>query len=108
MTDKPASIGLGAAIAIATLAESAPALAYVGPGAGLSVLGALWGVLAAVVVSLLFIVVWPIRRAMKRRRQRARAAVARDGQVDEPQAPRREHHADGRNGRARSPSATAS
>jgi hypothetical protein len=55
-----------AAVVAAALSESA--LAYVGPGAGLSLLGALWGLLAAVVAALAFVVVWPIRRM---RRQRA-------------------------------------
>jgi hypothetical protein len=52
----------------ATLAAS-PALAYVGPGAGLTLLGALWGLIVAVVVSLGFVLLWPLRRMMRRNRQ---------------------------------------
>ncbi len=52
----------------AALAAS-PALAYVGPGAGLTLLGALWGLIAAVVVSLGFVLLWPLRRMMRRNRQ---------------------------------------
>jgi hypothetical protein len=48
-----------------------PAAAYVGPGAGLSLLGALWGLLLAVAAALGFIILWPLRRM----RQRARARV---------------------------------
>lgn len=44
-----------------------PAAAYIGPGAGLSLLGALWGVLAAVAAALLFLLIWPLRRMMRRR-----------------------------------------
>ena len=44
------------------------ALAYVGPGAGLSLLGALWALLAAVATVFAFILLWPIRRALRRRR----------------------------------------
>lgn len=44
---------------------SAPATAYVGPGAGLSLLGSLWGLLIAVGVGLLMLVGWPIRRASR-------------------------------------------
>lgn len=47
---------------------AAPAAAYIGPGAGLSLLGALWGLLAAVGASLLFIVAWPFRRMLRRKR----------------------------------------
>lgn len=43
------------------------AWAYIGPGAGLGMLGALWGLLAAVGAALLFVLMWPIRRAIRRR-----------------------------------------
>ena len=48
---------------------ASPALAYVGPGAGLTLLGALWGLVVAVVVSLGFILLWPLRRLMRRNKQ---------------------------------------
>lgn len=46
-----------------------PALAYVGPGAGLTLLGALWGLILAVVVSLGFVLLWPLRRLMRRNKR---------------------------------------
>lgn len=42
------------------------ASAYIGPGAGLSLLGALWGLLLAVGAALAFIVLWPLRRLRQR------------------------------------------
>lgn len=62
-------VSLGAGVLIVTAAT--PAAAYVGPGAGLSLLGALWGVLFAVFAALAFVVIWPIRRLIKRRSGRA-------------------------------------
>lgn len=63
------------AVFLATMATIAgfagPAMAYVGPGAGLSVVSALIGVLLAVGAAVVFIVGWPIRRAMRRRKQLA-------------------------------------
>lgn len=54
------------------------ALAYVGPGAGLSLLGALWGLLLAVGAALGFLLLWPLRRARRRRlRQRGQATSPR-------------------------------
>ncbi|MDP2696695.1 hypothetical protein [Thalassospira sp.] len=63
------------ALAGAALIVSMPAHAYVGPGAGLSLLGALWALLAAVVVAVGFVVLWPIRKMMRKRKN---AAAARD------------------------------
>jgi hypothetical protein len=62
-----------AALVAATTSESV--LAYVGPGAGLSLLGALWGLLVAVAAALAFIILWPMRR-MLRQRAGARGAGA--------------------------------
>lgn len=68
---------LVAGLAAAGLAFGAgPALAYIGPGAGLSLLGALWGVIAAVAAALLFLLLWPLRRMMRRRRPAAARPAA--------------------------------
>lgn len=72
-----------AVLATAVLTLSAlPALAYVGPGAGLSLLGAFWGLLVAVLAALAFVVLYPIRRLMRVRKRPAKAAepaAASDG-----------------------------
>ena len=52
-----------------------PAAAYVGPGAGLGVLTALWGLLIAVAMALGFILLWPIRRYVLRRRRAGDAGL---------------------------------
>ena len=67
------AIGAGAAVLAAS-----PASAYVGPGAGLTLLGALWGLILAVVVSVGFILLWPIRRMMRRNRRAAGDQQAAD------------------------------
>ena len=58
------------------LLYTAAAEAYIGPGAGLSLLGALWALIAAVVAAVGFIGLWPIRRARKRRLAQKQAAMA--------------------------------
>ncbi|WP_251976222.1 hypothetical protein [Salinicola avicenniae] len=62
--------GLLAAVAILPLTAEA----YVGPGAGLSLLTALWGIIAAIGMALFFVVAWPIRRMRRRRKAEAAAA----------------------------------
>lgn len=44
------------------------AQAYVGPGAGISVLGSLLGILATIVVAIGAILFWPVRKLLKRRK----------------------------------------
>jgi hypothetical protein len=59
-------------VAITTMAPSA-ALAYVGPGAGLSMMGSLIAVVGALLVAILGLVILPVRMLLKRRRGRAAA-----------------------------------
>jgi hypothetical protein len=55
----------------------ATALAYIGPGAGVSFLGSLWAVLAGIVIALVAILAWPIRYFVRRlRKGRAAARTA--------------------------------
>jgi hypothetical protein len=64
--------------------------AYIGPGAGLSLFGALWALIAAVAAALAFIVLWPIRKAMKRRtaQKESTVAVSHAAAADDPAAGR--------------------
>jgi len=63
-------------VLVLTLMLSEAALAYVGPGAGLSLLGALWGLLLAIGTALAFVIVWPLRRARRRARERQQTGGA--------------------------------
>ena len=42
--------------------------AYVGPGAGISFLGALWAVISAILLAIGGFLIWPIRAMLKRRK----------------------------------------
>jgi len=55
---------------------TASADAYIGPGAGLSLFGALWALIVAIGAALAFIVLWPVRKAMRRRAAQKKAATA--------------------------------
>ncbi|MEE9322053.1 MAG: hypothetical protein V3U76_16520 [Granulosicoccus sp.] len=48
------------------LLSSAPAFAYVGPGAGLGVLGTLFGIFAAIILALFGLFWYPIKRVLKK------------------------------------------
>ncbi len=65
------------AVLVALWAE--PAAAYIGPGAGITMLGALWGVIVAVFLAIGAVLFWPIRVLLRKRRKAAPAGtVARD------------------------------
>jgi hypothetical protein len=57
--------------ALGALTASAPALAYIGPGAGITMLGALWGVVLAVAAAVVAVVWYPLRRMLARRHRPA-------------------------------------
>jgi len=50
------------------------ASAYVGPGAGVSALGALWGLIVGVVMALGIVLFWPIRIMLRKRKAAKEAA----------------------------------
>lgn len=77
---------LAAAAAITTITLPALAEAYVGPGAGLSLLGALWALLIALGTAIAFVVAWPLRKMIRRRRAERAAAEPQQRAQDAPGA----------------------
>jgi hypothetical protein len=63
-------------LAVLLTVAAQPASAYIGPGAGITMLGALWGVIVAVALAVGAVLFWPIR-IMLRRRKRTPAPAAR-------------------------------
>ena len=57
--------------AASLLLFAASADAYIGPGAGIGLLGSLWAWLVGFVVVLLAIAIWPLRWLLRRLRRRA-------------------------------------
>lgn len=75
-------LSCAAALAAATLPLAAEA--YVGPGAGLSLLGALWALLIALGTAIAFVVAWPLRKMLRRRRAERAAAEQQQRREEEP------------------------
>lgn len=75
MINKSLKIAIAAALGILV---SAGAQAYVGPGAGISLLGSTLGLLVAVVTALGIVILWPLRNLLKRR-GRPQPTVEGDG-----------------------------
>lgn len=61
---------IASTVLVAGMLVPVAAHAYVGPGAGISLLGALWVVVVVVAVSSAFILTWPVRQLLRRRRAR--------------------------------------
>jgi len=53
-------------LTVLALLLTGTAVAYVGPGAGISVLGALWGLIIGVVMAVGIILFWPIRMMIRK------------------------------------------
>lgn len=62
------------ALALVFMLQALPALAYIGPGSGISLLGGLWGVLVAIVLAVGAVLIWPIRYMFRRLRRKFRGA----------------------------------
>ena len=69
---EPTMISRCAAPLILCSITAPTAHAYVGPGAGLTMLGALWAVIVAIVFLLGGLVLWPLRALRRRTRKEAR------------------------------------
>ena len=48
--------------------------AYVGPGAGITAIGALWAVIATVFITLGGLLIWPIRSFLRRKKNASKNA----------------------------------
>ena len=66
-------IGLGCLLLALLLTANMPAMAYIGPGAGITMLGALWGVIIAVFLAIGAVLFWPIRILLRRTRKKTPA-----------------------------------
>lgn len=62
-----------------------PAQAYVGPGAGVTLIGALIGLISAIFLALWAVLRWPVRRFLARRKAAAGSAGG-DGGSDAPKS----------------------
>ena len=72
-------------LAVTTALLAAPAYAYVGPGAGISLLGALWGLIVGVVAAVGIILFWPVRIMLRKRKAEREAAEAGEQQEAAPE-----------------------
>jgi hypothetical protein len=70
-----------ALVVIILLALSASAQAYIGPGAGLSVLGSLWTVLVAIALALFAVLTWPVRILWRKLRGKQPVRTHRESKV---------------------------
>jgi len=81
------------AISLALLALPDIALAYIGPGAGITFIGALIGLVLAVLSAISFILFWPVRRVwrrMKAKKENIEAMERQDAEEPAEDDPERE------------------
>ena len=73
-------------IALGALLLPGIAAAYVGPGAGISMLGALWGLIIGVVMAVGVILFWPIRMMMRKSKAKKAAEAEAASETTAPAA----------------------
>jgi len=71
--------GAGQVIAFVLVLAATPASAYVGPGAGITMIGALIGVVIAVLGAIGALLFWPARAWLKRRKGNPDGKASSDG-----------------------------
>ncbi len=64
-----------AALLALLVTANLPAFAYIGPGAGITMLGALWSVIVAIFLAIGAVLYWPIKVLLRKRRKPAPAAA---------------------------------
>lgn len=69
---------------VTVLLISTPAFAYVGPGAGITMLAALWGVLLAILAALGAVLYWPIKSMLNRKKKAKAEKAAQAGKTQAP------------------------
>jgi hypothetical protein len=67
-----------------------PAFAYVGPGLGLGTLGVILGVIVSVLLAIVGIVWYPMKRLVRRMRAKGSAPIEEQGSVPKQNAPSKE------------------
>ena len=67
-----------------------PTLAYIGPGAGISIVGSIVGVLATIFFAIVGFIWYPIRRLLKKRKAKLQHKLAAEQQAVE--AAEKEEH----------------
>jgi protein-S-isoprenylcysteine O-methyltransferase Ste14 len=60
------------------LSLTLPAQAYIGPGAGISAVGSLLGLLGTVLLAVGVILLWPIRRLLNRKKSNSNATESQE------------------------------
>jgi hypothetical protein len=77
---KPATLATLIAVFLAA-PGAGTAWAYIGAGAGVSLIGSFLGILAAIVLAFAAIFAWPIRKAMKARKLKREAQSSASGET---------------------------
>lgn len=76
-----------AGLTLMIVAVAEPALGYIGPGAGVTVIGAVFGIAATIAVVIFSLVWYPIRR-LRAKRKREIADDGADGEAGDKTHPR--------------------
>ena len=69
-------------LTILALLFASPTMAYIGPGAGISVLGSLFGIIVTIIVAIGAIIMWPLRKLFRIKKKKKPTAETDEAQTE--------------------------
>ena len=87
MREKFGNTAFAAALAVVLASVAPPALAYIGPGAGISAIGTFFAVIGAVVLLVVGFLWYPVKRMLRKKKEAPAQASAADNSDNPPSNP---------------------
>ena len=87
MREKFGNTAFAAALAVVLASVASPALAYIGPGAGISAVGTFFAVIGAVVLLVVGFLWYPVKRMLRKKKEAPAQASTADNSDNPPSNP---------------------
>lgn len=87
MREKLGNTAFAAVLSVVLASVASPALAYIGPGAGISAIGTFFAVIGAVVLLIVGFLWYPVKRMLRKKKEAPAQASTADNSDNTPSNP---------------------